>query len=154
MKKKFKDYIKILSIFAMVIIAIIMYYIFYISKFYDKISNDILSNKCLYFISDYWAASHIILFFIVTYLFPNRYIFITICGILWELTEHITRYIINQIYIKNILKKSLQSKLDKHIKKKIKNKNSTPENWWYGRPKDILYNAIGTILALIVKNIK
>lgn len=131
-----------------------MYYIFYILKFYDKISNDILSNKCFYIISDYWVVSHIILFFIETYLFSNRYIFITICGILWELTENITRYIMNQIYIKNVLNKSLQSKLDKHIKKKIKNKNSTPENWWYGRPEDILYNAIGTILALIVKNIK
>jgi len=30
----------------------------------------------------------------------------------------------------------------------------TSDNWWYGRPEDILYNLIGTILALIIKNIK
>jgi len=153
MKKVFKDYIKILSIFIMVIISIIMYYVFYISKFYDKIGNDILANKFNHIIYDYWGISHIILFFIVTYLFPNRYIFITICGILWELIEHITRYIVNYIYIKNLLNNYYHTKLDNYLKKK-KKKYMTSDNWWYGRPEDILYNLIGTILALIIKNIK
>tara|TARA_B100001142_G_C14232139_1_gene615833 strand:+ start:427 stop:891 length:465 start_codon:yes stop_codon:yes gene_type:complete len=153
MKKVFNDYIKILSIFGMIIISIIIYYIFYISKFYDKISNDILLNKFNLLIYDYWAISHIILFFIVTYLFPNRYIFITICGIVWELIEHSIRYILNYLYITNQLNNYYHSKLDKYVKKKQKKFNKQ-ENWWYGRYEDILYNAIGTILALIVKNIK
>ena len=153
MKKVFKDYIKILSIFIMVIISIIMYYVFYISKFYDKIGNDILANKFNHIIYDYWGISHIILFFIVTYLFPNRYFFITICGILWELIEHITRYILNHIYIKNLLNNYYHTKLENYVKKK-KKKYMTSDNWWYGRPEDILYNLIGTILALIIKNIK
>jgi len=153
MKKVFNEYIKILSIFGMIIISIIIYYIFYISKFYDKISNDILLNKFNLFIYDYWAISHIILFFIVTYLFPNRYIFITICGIVWELIEHSIRYILNYLYIKNKLNNYYHSKLEKYVKKKQKKFNKQ-KNWWYGRYEDILYNAIGTILALIVKNIK
>jgi len=153
MKKVFNDYKKIVSIFGMIVISIIIYYIFYISKFYDKISNDILLNKCNYFISDYWGVSHIILFFIVTFLFPNRYIFITICGIVWELIEHSIRYILNYLYITNKLNNYYHSKLDKYVKKKQKKFNKQ-QNWWYGRYEDILYNAIGTILALIVKNIK
>ena len=98
-----------------------MYYVFYISNFYDKIGNDILANKFNNIIYDYWGISHIILFFIVTYLFPNRYIFITICGILWELIEHITRYIVNYIYIKNLLKNYYKTKLENYLKKKKKN---------------------------------
>lgn len=129
-----------------------MYYIFYISKFYDKISNDILANKFNHIIYDYWGLSHIILFFIVTYLFPNRYIFITICGILWELIEHIIRYILNYIYINNLLNNYYHTILDNYVKKK-REKYITSNNWWYGRPEDILYNSVGIILALLVISI-
>tara|TARA_Y100000389_G_scaffold191188_1_gene216947 strand:+ start:3153 stop:3596 length:444 start_codon:yes stop_codon:yes gene_type:complete len=147
MNKNYIDYIIILSIFGAVVLVIISYYTFYISKFYDKINNDILSTR-LPFISDYWALSHIILFFIVTYLFPKRYIFITICGIIWEIIEYCMNDIIFIIYNKNILNDKLSEKVDIYIK------NINPDKWWYGRPEDIIYNGIGTTIALLVRNLK
>lgn len=175
MNKNYIDYIRILSIFSIVILFIISYYIFYISKFYDMINNDILSSY-VPFISDYWAISHIILFFIITYLFPKRYIFITICGIIWEIIEHFTRYIINIYYNKKILNHRLSKKLDLYVEKRKKNINTPnvsqqnnepimientfwnrfikPDNWWYGRPEDIIYNGIGTTIALLVRSLK
>ena len=98
--------------------------------------------------------THIILFFIVTYIYPNRYIFIILCGILWELIEHISRYIIDKIHYNHVFNNNLHSKLDDYIKKKIENKKYLNyDNWWYGRPEDILYNSIGIILALLVRRI-
>jgi len=154
MKNIHNDYINILKIFSFVVFIIVIYFLAYLIKFNNPSDIDLLSRECFSFIKDYWALSHIILFFIVTYIYPKRYIFIMLCGILWELIEHIFRYIIDRIHHKRVLYDYWHSKLDNHIKKRIKNKkNLNYDNWWYGRPEDILYNSIGIILALIARSI-
>ena len=126
MKNIHRDYINISLIFAFTVFLIVMYFIGYLIKFNNPSDKDLLSRKCFIFIEDYWALTHIMLFFIVTYIYPNRYIFIMLCGLLWEIIEYISGYIIKKLNY---------------------------DKWWYGRAEDILYNAIGVILALLTKSI-
>lgn len=134
MKNIHSDYINISLIFAFTVFLIVMYFLGYLIKFNNPSEKDLLSRKCFLFIEDYWALSHIMLFFIVTYIYPNRYIFIMLCGILWEIIEYITK----------ILNHKFDTKLNLDMGK---------EDWWYGRVEDILYNAIGIILALFTRSI-
>lgn len=90
--------------------------------------EDPIKTKIIYDI-DIWALLHILIFFILTLLFPNQYILLFILGIIWEITEHLLNLYFEYINIKCFTQ------------------------WWYFRYVDILYNLIGIILAKILLNI-
>jgi hypothetical protein len=135
MKNIHSDYINISLIFSFTVLIIVIYFLGYLINFDNPSDIDLLSKECFIFIKDYWGLSHIILFFIVTYIYPNRYIFIMLCGILWEIIEYITKILNNK------------------FNTKLNLENGKKEDWWYGRSEDILYNSIGIILALFVRRI-
>ena len=82
---------------------------------------------------DIWLLSHVILYFILGYVYPNHYLFWLIAGYIWELFEHY-----NGIHNINILGYKL-------------NRNSKNQ-WWYGRLSDIAANMTGYILGNYVHN--
>ena len=100
MKNIHSDYINISLIFSFTVLIIVIYFLGYLINFDNPSDIDLLSKECFIFIKDYWGLSHIILFFIVTYIYPNRYIFIMLCGILWEIIEYITKILNNKFNTK------------------------------------------------------
>jgi hypothetical protein len=57
-----------------------------------KLESGIFFGSCI----DYWHLLHLLLYIIIGLLMPNKYLFIFIISILWEIFEHISfKYIIN-----------------------------------------------------------
>ena len=100
--------------------------------------KDILENKIGIFDLDGWSISHLLFFTLIGYLFPHKnYILLAfIFGILWELFEH--------FYGKN-RPGWLGGYGD--CDKKLKSDKNEDGNWWYGKPTDILMNALGLIIG-------
>ena len=92
---------------------------------------------------DLWSVSHIIVCFILTYLYPHEWLFIFITSCCWELFE----YACGAANPKNM----------KYLIGTCKIFNLTSDNddtWWYGKGSDILANSIGIGLALLLHKFK
>ena len=104
------------------------------------IGQDPLQFKIPILDFDLWSVSHIIVFFIVTYIYPKEWLFIYIMGVSWELFEYWCGAA-NPDNIKflfgNCKLMELSDKYD--------------SNWWYGKKTDLIANAIGVFGALFVK---
>ncbi len=124
---KYNDKINIIIIGILTAGFIILY-----SKFKCIYPNyiDILTYKYLY-IYDGWNITHIVLYAILTYLYPKEIYIILLIGIVWEIIEHFLT-----IY-------------------KIKNytfgcKNRNHDLVFVNRFKDIICNCIGITLGYII----
>jgi|LakMenE18May11ns_1017448.scaffolds.fasta_scaffold9473562_1 hypothetical protein len=82
---------------------------------------------------DGWGLSHVIFYALLTQLYPQYWLSISIIGILWEITEHILRT--NIVYMYKC-----------HL-----NPDTNVDEWWYGRWQDIVMNTIGQILGFSFK---
>lgn len=129
----------ILYIFIIIIISIFIfgYYLYYkkcdiLDKRYNNTNIKILDN-----FSNGWAFSHFILFFILTYIYPSEWLFLLICGIIWEIIE----YILSLKYFKKLFKYYIDSNYDEN------------NNYWYAQYEDIITNILGIILALLIRKI-
>ena len=104
---------------------------------------DILQRKINILDMDLWSITHIIVCFILTYIYPHEWLFIFIASCCWELFECVCgamnpknmKYLIGSCKLFD-----LSSDDDK--------------NWWYGKTSDILANSIGICLALLVHKFK
>ena len=94
----------------------------------NYLNNDIIQTKIIYDL-DFWGLSHILLFFIMTIIFPKQYMFLFLLGIIWEIGEGFLYLYFSYLNIKCYKK------------------------WWYFQFIDILYNSIGIILALLIRKI-
>lgn len=121
---KYSEINYIIFIFTICISLILIYgYIKCRYKIKDHIQTKIIYDV------DIWALLHILIFFILTFIFPNQYILLFILGIMWEITEHLLGSYFKYINIKCL------------------------SQWWYFRYIDILYNLFGIILAKILLKI-
>jgi len=124
---KYNDKIKIIIIGILTAGFIILY-----SKFKCIYPNyiDILNYKYLY-IYDGWNITHITLYAILTYLYPNEIYIILLIGIVWEIIEYF-------LAINKIKKYTFGCKNREH------------NLVFVNRFKDIICNCIGITLGYII----
>ena len=100
-----------------------------LSKNYNFTSLKIFDNYL-----DGWAISHFILYFILAYIYPSEWIFILLCGILWEILEYIFSFPFFNYDCK------------------YNNTDVKYNNWWYAQYEDIVMNILGISLALLIRH--
>lgn len=129
----------ILYIFIIIIISIFIFGYYkknnkcdILAKRYNNTNIKILDN----FLNG-WAFSHFILFFILTYIYPSEWLFLLICGIIWEIME----YLFSLKYSKKLFKYYIYSNYNEN------------NNFWYSQYEDIITNILGIILALLIRKI-
>lgn len=84
----------------------------------------------------WWPISHIILYFILGYLFPNCWLPIMLMGILWEIVE----YIAGLIFV--------------HRRKIVTSKGlQYNDKWWSSNLFDPLFNAFGFVAGVLAAKI-
>jgi hypothetical protein len=98
-----------------------------LSKNYNFTNNKILDNYL-----DGLALSHLILYFILAYIYPSEWIFLIIIGILWELIE----YILSVKYL------NYECPLD--------GDNEKYNTWWYSQYEDVIMNMLGIASAFLL----
>ena len=81
---------------------------------------------------DGWGMSHFLFYGLLGYLYPSRWVFITIMGIIWELIEMVFKD--HPFYL---------SKCNYDV-----NTDKTAVGWWYGRWEDIIMNTLGMSLGI------
>jgi hypothetical protein len=84
-------------LFILFFIAVIIHISIILRYYYDKYQYfdiDFLSfNKQNSLIFNGWALSHLILYIIIGYFFPNEYLFVFIIGLIWEIYEFSYSYL-------------------------------------------------------------
>lgn len=80
---------------------------------------------------DGWGIAHFLFYGLLGYLFPSRWIFITLLGIVWELIEMTFKE--HPFYLS---KCAAYATTDK------------PGGWWYGRWEDIIMNTAGMLTGI------
>jgi len=85
---------------------------------------------------DGWGIAHFFFYGMLGYLFPQRWLFITMCGILWELIETVFKD--HPFYL---------SKCNYSM-----GKEGGAVGWWYGRWEDIIMNTLGMVLGIVLSN--
>ncbi len=83
-------------------------------------------------ISDGWAISHILLFALLAYLFPNCLLLLFIIGVVWEGMEEAYGWIVRNTPFKHV---------SCHLNM------SDRSSWWFGRWHDIISNSIGLAIG-------
>jgi hypothetical protein len=131
---KYKNKKNILQIFILISIIIVLIGYFRCNKNIKK--YDIFSKNYNFtkyeFLDNYlngWGISHLILYFLLTFIYPDEWIFILMIGILWEFIEEF----FSQLDLKYCFKKNYE--------------------YWYSRYEDIIMNSLGIGTALIIKKI-
>ncbi len=102
-----------------------------LSKNYNNTNIKILDNYL-----EGWGLSHLILYFILTYIYPSEWLFLLICGIIWEIIEYVI-----SLYHKKINKFYICSNYNEN------------NDYWYAQYEDIIMNILGIILALLIRKI-
>lgn len=85
-------------------------------------------------LTDGWAISHFLFFFIITALYPSHFLLLQIGGILWEMAEFLNET--HPFYLT-----------------KCDSETNEEEKWWYGRKEDLLMNFLGGLIGLMVPNV-
>lgn len=136
-----KIHIDILKNFCIIglIVLILSYF-----KCKNIISNkyDILTKSYNFtnykFLNEYvdgWGLSHLLLYGIMTFIYPNQWHFIFLIGVVWEIIEIILSYIpIFKCYLLNYGRGQVTE-------------------WWYARFEDIIMNWLGIIIGYYLKTI-
>lgn len=97
----------------------------------NKIIVNVTKTCC-----SWWAITHILLFMIMGFMFPNCALFILLLGAMWEFTEDF-------LGSTGITKgKAIRG---------ITNKVEYASSWWAGSFKDILLNTIGFFIGVWVR---
>jgi hypothetical protein len=84
---------------------------------------------------DGWGVSHFFFYGLLGYLFPRRWVFIIVCGIIWELVEHVFGA---HPLIRSYMAECNYLNTDGSVR------------WWYGRWEDIVMNTLGMILGIYI----
>ena len=111
--------------------------------------------------------SHIFLFIILGYFFPNYFILLMISGIIWEILEHIINLKYSDYIIKNnfgclslppkdTINKNIYNEVYRNNKNYINqidkyfNLTKSSTHMWYGSIADIIANIIGFIIGYYI----
>lgn len=121
------DYLRITIIFVVVVMCIVGYGTFRCSRadFVDPITKSLLEPPFDAY-TDGWAFLHFACYGIITYFFPDKYLYIAFMGVLWEVIE--IAFKDHPFYFSDC---KYQLTTDKAT------------GWWYGRYEDIIMNTLG-----------
>ena len=124
---KINPYVQLLFIFGVVVMFIVGYGTYRCTRkdFVDPITKSLLGPP-LDAYTDGWAFLHFAFYGILTYFYPEQYIFIGLMGVLWEIIEIIFKD--HPFYFSDC---KYQLTTDKAT------------GWWYGRYEDIIMNTLG-----------
>jgi hypothetical protein len=90
-------------------------------------------NKAIEAYSDGWAISHVLFYALLGYLYPDRWMYLFVTGVLWEIIE--SRFEDKPFYLSSC-------------------KGREKEKWWYGRYEDIISNTIGMMIGICLRKYK
>lgn len=125
---------KLCALDVFVLGGIGMYLVGYIA--FANPARVLLDNVYFSFI-DGWIISHVMLYTYFGYRFPDRLMFFTFAGIMWELIENFL-----STKTKNI------KLFGTYLVKTEQNVNS---DWWYGRSIDIAANTLGYSIGEMIR---
>ena len=126
MLKNSYEYNNIFTTFLLSVAAILIYGIIkakYLNHF------DILQNKLGVWDLDGWSLTHVVLYFMLAYIYPKKWKIIFITGVIWEIIES-----------------AIGTPLCRTIRQ-----SGVLDCWWYGKISDVVVNSIGIALALLIK---
>lgn len=138
-RKKYKS-----PILLLFIIGLILYSIYFVSAHIldlDIVNLDPL-NKHLFSIGPIqvglWPISHLILYMILGYIYPDYWLQISIMGIIWEFVE----------FTNGALTDNPITATEKDKEKKSGQKRMYDKKWMAGNAYDILFNTVGLIIGV------
>jgi len=148
LSNKLNDNYKLLIITLSVGLTIIGYFYIYLKQFKDcAIFKDPLNKKVFQmpyfnFAVSHWPITHYILYCILAYLFPLKWLLIFLIGTSWEIIESLMK-IITKKDGKNFESKSKRTRVD----------NTTIEytTYWDSSYKDIAFNSAGILTGLFLR---
>ena len=86
---------------------------------------------------DGWGIAHFLFYGMLGYLYPSRWLFITICGVAWELIETVFKD--HPFYLSK-------------CNYSTDSKQAGEAGWWYGRWEDIIMNTMGMVLGIALSH--
>lgn len=129
-----------ITMICMIAVAMIISYGLmkcYIPGYVDPLTVK-LSSTPYDLLRDGWAISHLLLFTVIGYLYPEpQYLlFAWVLGVLWELTEYGVKdtSIFPSACVHNMV-------------------SQNSGRWWYGRWQDVVMNSVGLVVGVICKNL-
>jgi len=106
-------------------------------KFYDPLTYSLLPAPWDRFF-DGWGISHFGFYFMLAYLYPKHWFFITCLGVAWEALEMVFKE--HPFYLSRCSYDTDQPS--------GASKAGTKPGWWYGRWQDIVMNSAGVALGV------
>jgi hypothetical protein len=131
-----KDDIIILVLFVLFVLSLIFIVVghFYHEGIQDRLKQNLITIGHINI--DWWSISHMVLFFTLGYIKPDRHLQFLILGIAWELTEDYLATNSNRIVLPNKMELSPNYGMSCcQVAEK--------DNYWYAKADDILMNVIG-----------
>ena len=101
--------------------------------FKDPLMARVSDNKSIEGYTDGWAISHVVFYMILGYLYPDRWMYMFVSGIGWEIIE--SRFENKPFYLSSC-------------------KGREHEKWWYGRYEDIISNTVGMMIGISLRKYK
>ena len=128
----FKNICEYNNLFATFLItaASIIIYGFIKAKYLNHF--DILQTKLGVWDLDGWSLTHLVLYFMLTYICPKKWKIIFIIGIIWEVIES-----------------AIGTPLCQTLRQP-----GVLDCWWYGKVSDVVVNSIGIAVALVVSQLR
>ena len=142
-KKKCKYIIYIVVAIAIVIVVYgILMKLFFKGEMVHKdfmnkkiFSLGILGSNCCSF----WPISHLVLYTILAFIFPDCLLFLFLLGVLWEGIEMTGGVVLSEFG------------LNEQKKKEYSNKIEYSGKWVHGSFKDIVFNSVGIALGFSLR---
>lgn len=99
---------------------------------------------------DGWGVSHFLFYFVLTLIFPARWLFIFVIGVMWELLEYT---FMSMEFMKCKIRDIEIMKIEEHFKSEVVVDDDRGGSglWWKGRWQDIVMNSLGITLALSIR---
>ncbi len=127
-------------------VVIVLYFIILTTFTKNVISSDMLNTKVfsipwLENCCSWWPISHVVLYAVLGFFFPDCFVFLMTVGIAWEGMESMAAYFTGRERQKLVTPQS---------------EGSTPlveysTNWWAGSTKDVLMNLVGFIIGWVLR---
>lgn len=140
-----KDLKNLITVFSCVGLSIISYHILLKIFFKDDIEQHNVLNLKLFNLNIFdesccssWPLTHLIFYFIVTFIWPQYWYYIFGFGIFWEIFESIMSILTTPKNQKSIL-----------VAVRSNNNKVEYATWWGASKKDIVFNSVGIAGGLL-----
>ncbi len=131
----FKNFCKDKNLFVTSLITVASIFIYGFIKARWLNNFDILQFKLGLWDFDGWSLTHLVFYFMLTHICPQKWKIIFIAGVMWEVIE-------SAIGTPGMITRNM------HL--------TDPKDkvWWYGKVSDIVINTIGIMIALVVSQLR